>query len=627
MLNEAAESAKNENRTMKEAARAHKRAFSAPDAPGINSHHRSFDPPPNSFQAHASSQYSSQPGLDYSIGSSRISHPIPNNDNTFICMFCEDCNTNSPPRKAISHIFGRNKVCTRIIPEHVWVHYCRKHYQRSRYREVDGYSQRQCFLVLWQIRRIHDWSEANKKSGRPLVVKDWTLTLRKREQKRVEAKSKEIAHSETSNVDNSNNNQNPALPTALRDNAEMNGTAVPEWLRLKCRDGYTTEEIEALMLRLQEEIETLKLKQIPDLEILPNIPCNSTETARPRQLNKRRPASSRKHRHSQSLGMNTFSSPRPFVKEQSDPSCWRYENFSRLPTTAYNHPHPQHGEPYTDYPEWRLAEAHSRDVPMSGHLPIRGPLSRPIDNSVHRTLFPIPQVQESRNRETCYDSKITKGSQYGYSEGPLPAPTHQRSTNALIPTPQEQSVAGPSRPTPHTPHSEFALPAGQYTFIQANGSSVFVPSISNYDGISYGPAFSSHHHPMPAPNPPSMMYDHNWTPQNYTYNTPERGHTQHASTSYASTSYAPRLPPPNYPYHYNQTPEAINGHPPYTPRARIPHVAMPVSEQAISLDNQPRYNQAPPANNGYSDYTPQAQVPHVEMPESEQARSLNSQPR
>ncbi|KAK8128824.1 NADH-ubiquinone oxidoreductase 49 kDa subunit [Apiospora sp. TS-2023a] len=42
------------------------------------------------------------------------------------CMYMESCDTGSQPRKAISHIFGRNKLCTRMIPDQVWVHFCRK---------------------------------------------------------------------------------------------------------------------------------------------------------------------------------------------------------------------------------------------------------------------------------------------------------------------------------------------------------------------------------------------------------------------------------------------------------------------------------------------------------------------
>ncbi|KAL8946270.1 MAG: hypothetical protein Q9183_007929, partial [Haloplaca sp. 2 TL-2023] len=37
-------------------------------------------------------------------------------------------------RKVVSHIFGRNKRCTHQIPEDCWIKYCRKHYQRQKYR-------------------------------------------------------------------------------------------------------------------------------------------------------------------------------------------------------------------------------------------------------------------------------------------------------------------------------------------------------------------------------------------------------------------------------------------------------------------------------------------------------------
>lgn len=37
-------------------------------------------------------------------------------------------------RKVVSHLFGRNKTSTKLFPQHVWVLYCRRHYQRARYR-------------------------------------------------------------------------------------------------------------------------------------------------------------------------------------------------------------------------------------------------------------------------------------------------------------------------------------------------------------------------------------------------------------------------------------------------------------------------------------------------------------
>ena len=41
-------------------------------------------------------------------------------------------------RKVVSHIFGRNKACTRKLPENLWRLWCRKHYQRFKYRAEDA---------------------------------------------------------------------------------------------------------------------------------------------------------------------------------------------------------------------------------------------------------------------------------------------------------------------------------------------------------------------------------------------------------------------------------------------------------------------------------------------------------
>ena len=41
-------------------------------------------------------------------------------------------------RKVVSHIFGRNKACTRKLPENLWILWCRKHYQRFKYRAEDA---------------------------------------------------------------------------------------------------------------------------------------------------------------------------------------------------------------------------------------------------------------------------------------------------------------------------------------------------------------------------------------------------------------------------------------------------------------------------------------------------------
>ncbi|OAX81671.1 hypothetical protein ACJ72_03984 [Emergomyces africanus] len=88
------------------------------------------------------------------------------------CQFSgESCSTASNHyRKVISHIFGRNKKCTVGIPEYVWIHYCRKHYQRARYRTAE-WPFRQCDLAVDTIQNMRSWGG----------VESFNLQLRRRE--------------------------------------------------------------------------------------------------------------------------------------------------------------------------------------------------------------------------------------------------------------------------------------------------------------------------------------------------------------------------------------------------------------------------------------------------------------
>lgn len=79
------------------------------------------------------------------------------------------------PRKVISHIFGRNKTATKLFPPHVWVHYCRKHYQRARYRSRE-WPFTQCDLLLDSLRRMEAWGG----------VAGFEVILRRREVERVD---------------------------------------------------------------------------------------------------------------------------------------------------------------------------------------------------------------------------------------------------------------------------------------------------------------------------------------------------------------------------------------------------------------------------------------------------------
>ncbi|EGE80346.1 ORP1, variant [Blastomyces dermatitidis ATCC 18188] len=88
------------------------------------------------------------------------------------CQFSgQACSTESNHyRKVISHIFGRNKKCTVNIPQHVWIYYCRKHYQRARYRTAE-WPFRQCDLAIETVQNMRAWGG----------VQNFNLQLRRRE--------------------------------------------------------------------------------------------------------------------------------------------------------------------------------------------------------------------------------------------------------------------------------------------------------------------------------------------------------------------------------------------------------------------------------------------------------------
>ncbi|KAM3455425.1 hypothetical protein MY3296_002405 [Beauveria thailandica] len=175
-------------------------------------------------------------------------------DQEAYCMFVKDCDTGSQLRKAISHLFGRNKACTLRIPKHVWVYYCRKHYQRIRYRNAKTYPLNQMELVKLQIMRLQAWSEENRKRSSGAYIRMWTLSLRKREQSRIE-----------------NGGGGVIEDAAAHDARSTAGTAVPEWLIQRVASGYTTEAILDVADRLHKEIKDGLLAQVPEIEFLPDI--------------------------------------------------------------------------------------------------------------------------------------------------------------------------------------------------------------------------------------------------------------------------------------------------------------------------------------------------------------------
>lgn len=145
-----------------------------------------------------------------------------------------------------------------------------------------------------QIDRIQAWSDGNVSANDGPVVKDWALSIRKREQQRRKR-----------NQDNSDDEEEED------DDAVALGTAVPDWLAGQAGAGYSTGQIKAIMAQLRDEVHAGNLLQLPDIEILPNI----EGAVAPRRPQKRRSKSSVSHRRTQSMGVPVANAAIPSAHE------------------------------------------------------------------------------------------------------------------------------------------------------------------------------------------------------------------------------------------------------------------------------------------------------------------------
>ncbi|KAL9027515.1 MAG: hypothetical protein Q9196_003975 [Gyalolechia fulgens] len=79
-------------------------------------------------------------------------------------------------RKVVSHVFGRNKRCTHQIPDDCWIKYCRKHYQRQKYRCPSDWFETQLLLIDGQIDKMEAWGG----------ITSWTIAIRKKEREMLD---------------------------------------------------------------------------------------------------------------------------------------------------------------------------------------------------------------------------------------------------------------------------------------------------------------------------------------------------------------------------------------------------------------------------------------------------------
>ncbi len=232
----------------------------------------------------------------------------PSNPKT-ACHYMGPCETGAPPRKVVSQIFGRNKICTREIPEDLWPVYCRKHYQRHKYRNADGFAKTQCDLVLTTVERLDTRCK----------VKDYTIILRKKEADKFKISQatstaedeSQIGHNEYRGGNEAIRGSSGSNPPLSREFAERglsnrmgeieirngdngegssNGATVTD-ARLAPRPfdlgdfagegqvGKSSAFVRGVIHSIRAAIESKALAEFPGIEILPNFGTRDTPTS------------------------------------------------------------------------------------------------------------------------------------------------------------------------------------------------------------------------------------------------------------------------------------------------------------------------------------------------------------
>lgn len=192
----------------------------------------------------------SDENLRLNLSTSETPHPEESSQQPR-CTYSHNCTLSSPLRKVVSHFFGRNKKCTRCIPAWVWIHLCRQHYQRMRYRSNKDFSAIQMDFIIDTLHNLARWDG----------VLDVEITLRKRAGIQYGAKRQRYRES--------------------CQRARMDGRPVPEmgdefWMDKRLGKGKTLEEARAFVDGIRQRLNAAtdfssEGYQVPEFEILPTV--------------------------------------------------------------------------------------------------------------------------------------------------------------------------------------------------------------------------------------------------------------------------------------------------------------------------------------------------------------------
>ncbi|PHH75221.1 hypothetical protein CDD80_2527 [Ophiocordyceps camponoti-rufipedis] len=450
----------------------HKRAISAPDfasAPASRFPRPPYKvlPPPHQTMAmreRREAETAPTSGLDSSPELAKAD----DKDGEPRCMFVANCDTGSQLRKAISHLFGRNKSCTLKIPKEVWVYYCRKHYQRIRYRNARTYPSNQMELVKVQIRRLQAWSEANKAKRSGPCIKQWTLSLRKREQNRLEKGAGEEGDDE---------------------HGAHGGSVVPDWIIQMVGDGYTTDKMLEVAERLHKDISDGVLGQVPEIEFLPDIVDDGDGASKPTRSRRSNASSSsngsknpkRKADFSDlSSRQNSVDVGSPAVRDEDEPVGLMSPSGkrARLERVSERTVGPSYRVSMPPFMASSSSSSYNEGAPRA---PFVVPKFRHMD-------FGNEGDEQSLPRFNGFQQPLYDDAGYGHRFG------SPDDVNLTLPSIRTQMLPGAPRPMPPSTHQRSA---SAYTFAAARPSSTFVRSSSSHGPADQGAAvydLASHHH-------------------------------------------------------------------------------------------------------------------------------------
>lgn len=188
-----------------------------------------------------------------------------------------DCRTGCfVMRKIIAHVFGRNKACTSQIPDHCWVQWCRKHYQRLRHRMLEqGWIYLQINCIRKQLGKMERWGE----------VQSFTIILQRKFQEELNLKDPvknpkdeaELVHLPDTTT------ESKVYHATKQTKASPNGFLYPFLGAEKSFDN-----VYAVIDTVEKAANEGQIKVLPPLQFLPLIDAPLRPPPRPRKQRKRK---------------------------------------------------------------------------------------------------------------------------------------------------------------------------------------------------------------------------------------------------------------------------------------------------------------------------------------------------